>query len=121
MKDRIVIMLLGVLLVGCSEHEETLTEPEVPADAVFTVSAADTLLSRFASFENITVKVAHSEKDEGAITVNANADWLTLKTDTLPKDGRRQPTIKARHAARPCSPSLLRQGPRPHSDCISVA
>lgn len=80
-------MLLGVLLVGCSEHEETLTEPEVPADAVFTVSAADTLLSRFASFENITVKVAHSEKDEGAITVNANADWLTLKTDTLPKDG----------------------------------
>ena len=87
MKDRIVIMLLGVLLVGCSEHEETLTEPEVPADAVFTVSAADTLLSRFASFENITVKVAHSEKDEGAITVNANADWLTLKTDTLPKDG----------------------------------
>ena len=87
MKDRIVIMLLGVLLVGCSEHEETLTEPEVPADAVFTVSAADTLLSLFASFENITVKVAHSEKDEGAITVNANADWLTLKTDTLPKDG----------------------------------
>ena len=80
-------MLLGVLLVGCSEHEETLTEPEVPADAVFTVSAADTLLSRFASFENITVKVAHSEKDEGAITVNANADWLTLKTDTLPGDG----------------------------------
>lgn len=81
------MILLGVLLVGCSEHEETLTEPEVPADAVFTVSAADTLLSRFASFENITVKVARSEKDEGAITVTANADWLTLKTETLPEDG----------------------------------
>ena len=81
------MILLGVLLVGCSEHEETLTEPEVPADAVFTVSAADSLLSRFASFENISVKVTRSEKDEGAITVNANADWLTLKTETLPEDG----------------------------------
>ena len=64
-----------------------MTRPEVPADTGFTVSAADSLLSRFASFENITVKVTRSEKGEGVITVTANADWLTLKTDTLPKDG----------------------------------
>ena len=64
-----------------------MTRPEVPTDTGFTVSAADSLLSRFASFENITVKVTRSEKGEGAITVTANADWLTLKTDTLPDDG----------------------------------
>ncbi len=81
------MILLGVLLVGCSDHEEPLPEPEVPADIVFTVSAADSLLSRFASFENISVKVTRSEKDEGTITVTANADWLTLKTETLPEDG----------------------------------
>ena len=73
--------------MGCSEHEEALPEPEVPADTVFTVSAADSLLSRFASFENIAVKMTQSEKDEGTITVTANANWLTLKTDTLPDDG----------------------------------
>ena len=81
------MILLGVLLVGCSEHEEDMTRPEVPADTGFTVSAADSLLSRFASFENITVKVTRNEKGEGTITVTANADWLTLKTDTLPGDG----------------------------------
>ena len=64
-----------------------MTRPEVPADTGFTVSAADSLLSRFASFENITVKVTRNEKGEGTITVTANADWLTLKTDTLPGDG----------------------------------
>ena len=87
MKDWIVTILMGALLVGCSEHEEDMTRPEVPADTGFTVSAADSLLSRFASFENITVKVTRNEKGEGTITVTANADWLTLKTDTLPGDG----------------------------------
>jgi hypothetical protein len=57
MKDWIVTILMGALLVGCSEHEEDMTRPEVPADTGFTVSAADSLLSRFASFENIAVKV----------------------------------------------------------------
>ena len=40
------MILLGVLLVGCSEHEEDMTRPEFPADTVFSVSAADSLLSR---------------------------------------------------------------------------
>lgn len=87
MKYWIVILLLGGLMVGCAEHDEMSTPSVAPADTCFTVSVADSVLSRFASFESVAVKVTRSKASEGTIHVSTDASWLSLQSDTLPADG----------------------------------
>ena len=87
MKNWIVIWLLGGLLAGCAEHDEMTMPPVAPADTTFAVSVADSVFSRFASFESLAVKVTRSKASEGTIRISTDADWLSLQTDTLPTDG----------------------------------
>ena len=87
MKNWIVIWLLGGLLAGCAEHDEMTMPPVAPADTTFAVSVADSVFSRFASFESLAVKVTRSKASEGTIRISTDADWLSLQTDTLPADG----------------------------------
>lgn len=85
-------LILGwiLLLSACSGHDDTLPEPTPlpPVDpTVLTASVKDSLLTRFASYESLTVSFTGRQTDDGAITVSTNTNWLSLQTDTLPADG----------------------------------
>ncbi len=92
MKQLPLYLILGwtLLLSACTGHDDTLPEPPpLPAadPTVLTAKVNDSLLTRFASYESLTVRLTGRQADDGAITVTTGTDWLSLQTDTLPADG----------------------------------
>lgn len=74
-----------LFFAACTDNETP--QPDSTSPTTLTATVADTLLSRFASYESLSVTLTGLQGDDGPIVVSTTADWLTLQTDTLPADG----------------------------------
>ena len=94
MKSKVILLLLTLFSLS-SCHDDTDDLQPTPA-AQWTVSLVTSddgsrhdpsLLSRFAAYESVTVSIGGLSDDTRAVLVTSDADWLTLRRDTLAADG----------------------------------
>ena len=94
MKSKVILLLLTLFSLS-SCHDDTDDLQPTPA-AQWTVSLVTiddgsrhdpSLLSRYAAYESVTVSIGGLTDDTRTIAVTSDADWLTLRRDTLAADG----------------------------------
>ena len=110
---RLTILLLSLLALAACHEDDSGGSPVAPTGMTVSV-LGDTLLSRNAAYESITLSVGGLSDADSILRVTTDADWLVLRTDTLPSDGivaiqtttnngasRRQATLTVASAAEP--------------------
>lgn len=84
---RLTILLLSLMaLAACHNDDIGGLQPVSPTGLTVTIEG-DTLLSRNASYESITLNINERGDDDTVLRVSCDADWVKLYTDTLPGDG----------------------------------
>ena len=84
---RLTILLLSLMaLAACHNDDIGGLQPVSPTGLTVTI-VGDTLLSRNASYESITLNINERGDDDTVLRVSCDADWVKLYTDTLPGDG----------------------------------
>lgn len=110
---RLTILLLSLLALAACHEDDSGGSPVAPTGMTVSV-LGDTLLSRNAAYESITLSVGGLSDADSILRVTTDAEWLVLRTDTLPSDGivaiqtttnngasRRQATLTVASAAEP--------------------
>ena len=72
--------------MGCHDDGDIETET-MPTAGMTVTSMGDTLLSRNASYESVTLDVQGRSDADSVLLVSTDAQWLTIVNDTLPNDG----------------------------------
>lgn len=94
MKSKLTIWMAMVLLSLTACHDDTDDLQPVPA-MQWTVSLVTiddgsrrdaSLLSRYASYESVTVRISGLTADTRAVLVTSDAEWLKVQRDTLATD-----------------------------------
>ena len=95
MKSKKILMMMLMALFSLSScHDDTdMPTPSATHWTVSLVTSDDdsrhdpSLLSRYAAYESIIVSIIGLTDDTRTIAVTSDADWLTLRRDTLAADG----------------------------------
>lgn len=96
MKSKKILMMMLMALFSLSScHDDTddvLPTPPTQWTVSLVTSDDDSghdpsLLSRYAAYESVTVSISGLTADTRTIAVTSDADWLTLRRDTLAADG----------------------------------